>query len=284
MRCPVPSPVAVACGPAQNDTNVACTRQILPGRILAAPSWVLPGTLAENCAFLAGRVDEVGLLLLESEACLAYGPDDLPPDLALLPLRWHVHLPLDLPWNDPGRAARICAALLDKVRFLTAGSRAGPSVRAVLHPPVRDPADRGADARALAVFANALANGGHDPALLLLENIRGNDLSGLHGFVREAGCGVCLDTGHALAYEQDALWSDALLLEKAGILHLNAPGPAPAVGRHYPLTALDPAGRERCARLCRQAFARAVIMPELFGWQDILDSLGLIRSWLLPRE
>ena len=74
----------------------------LAGR-LAAPSFVLPGTVAANARFLAHKVDEVALCFFEARACLAYGPEDLPPDLADLPLRWHVHLPVDQPW--PARAA-----------------------------------------------------------------------------------------------------------------------------------------------------------------------------------
>ena len=32
---------------------------------ISAPSWVIPGTIAENCRFLAGKVDEVALLFLK---------------------------------------------------------------------------------------------------------------------------------------------------------------------------------------------------------------------------
>ncbi|MDO5484253.1 MAG: hypothetical protein Q4F27_05035, partial [Desulfovibrionaceae bacterium] len=73
------------------------TGHALAGR-LAAPSFVLPGTVAENAAFLAGKVDEVALCLFEAQACLAYTAADMPAALADLPLRWHVHLPVDLPW------------------------------------------------------------------------------------------------------------------------------------------------------------------------------------------
>ena len=99
------------------------------GRILAAPSWLVPGTVADNCRFLAGRVDEVGLLFFETDACLAYSTKELPENLAELPLSWHVHLPVDLPWQEPETCADICLQLLRKVAFLRPN-------RAVLHPPV----------------------------------------------------------------------------------------------------------------------------------------------------
>ena len=46
---------------------------------LAAPSFVIPAGVAENARFLADKVDEVGLCLFETRACLSYGPQDLPP-------------------------------------------------------------------------------------------------------------------------------------------------------------------------------------------------------------
>ena len=79
------------------------TAHPLAGR-LAAPSFVLPGTVAENARFLSGRVDEMALCFFEAQACLKYGENDLPPDLAEPSesgrLRCHVHLPVDLPWRS----------------------------------------------------------------------------------------------------------------------------------------------------------------------------------------
>jgi hypothetical protein len=259
--------------------------QGIPGRIFAVPSWVIPGTLADNCVFLAGRADEAGLLFLETAACLAYGENDLPPCLADLPLRYHAHLPVDLPWAEPAKTASACAVLLDKIAFLGAEKRgAAPCpLRAVLHPPDHDPSDSGAAARKLARFADAFAVLGHAPSSLLLENVPGNDLSGLRGVIREYNFGVCPDTGHALASGRKALLRDPALLERAALLHVNAPGKGKQAGSHLPLTSLDNAGKALCASLCREAPAKAVLMLELFRWQDILDSLPLIRSWLLPQ-
>lgn len=39
--------------------------RIMSGFKLAAPSWVIPGTVADNCHFLSGKVDEVALLFLK---------------------------------------------------------------------------------------------------------------------------------------------------------------------------------------------------------------------------
>ena len=80
-----------------------------PGPVIGAPSFVMPANVADNARFLAGRVDEVALCLLEARSCLAYDDEDLPPALADRPLSWHVHLPVDLPW--PASADCRCLTL-----------------------------------------------------------------------------------------------------------------------------------------------------------------------------
>jgi hypothetical protein len=96
----------------------------------AAPSFLWPGTIAENCARLATTVPEVGLLFFETRSCLEYTDDDLPLSLAELGLRYHVHLPLDLPWAEGAEAVlETVHKLLAKCAFLQPWA-------AVLHPPL----------------------------------------------------------------------------------------------------------------------------------------------------
>jgi len=63
---------------------------------------VLPADVGTNCTALARHFPELGLCFFETEACLAYTEADLPEGLRALPVRWHMHLPLDLPWGLPG--------------------------------------------------------------------------------------------------------------------------------------------------------------------------------------
>lgn len=256
-------------------------------RRLAAPSWVRPGTMEENCLFLSEKVDEAGLLFFEAEASLAYGRKDLPLSLADLSLTYHLHFPLDLPWHHPAEAADICLALLEKTAFLsgTQGARRPfphSALAAVLHPPDADRADSGRAGRLLASFVRRFTDCGGCTGTLLLENTAGNDLLDLEGLIVEFGLGVCPDLGHMLAYGQERLLERAGLLERAALLHLNAP--AKNSGGHLPLGALDSRSRELARRLCLAVPPRTVLMLELFRWQDILDSLPLICSWLLPGD
>lgn len=233
---------------------------------VAAPSFVLPGTVAENARFLSGRVEEVGLCCFETGGCLAYTEADLPPELGELPLGWHLHLPLDLPWEVGGEtAAGAALAVFGRVAYLA------PHL-AVLHPPT----DMAPDAArtALAAFARRWRAGGGAP--LLIENIRGCQLTELGGvFLEGEGLGVCLDVGHLLGYAQGELLASGLP-ERARLIHWSAPGPRPGKDPHLPLTALTAGQRAVVLALLRRLSPRAVHLMEVFDWPGVEAS----RRWL----
>lgn len=262
----------MTCSEAEHVFSVG---QFLPGRILAAPSWVFPGSLRDNCHFLADRVDEAGLLFFESAPALAYDPEDLPPDLADLPLRYHVHLPSDLPMERPADAASVCVELLGKAAFLR-------PVCGVLHPPAITAAGGEREARLrLVAFLDAFAASGASPASLLLENTKENDLTCLETLVEDYDLRICLDMGHALAYNQKVLLRHESLLQRTGMIHVSAPGRGLGVGQHLPLTALAPGEASAARYMLRAAPPDAVIMLEMFHWPYIESSLPLLGQWLM---
>ena len=246
------------------------TPNTLEGRI-AAPSFVIPAGVAENAHFLAGKVDEVGLCLFETAACLHYGPQDLPQDLALLPLRWHAHLPVDLPWPakksaaaHPAReAANAALAVLEKTAFLHPR-------RAVLHPPVGAPDEQ---RRLLADFARHWRQATSVP--LLLENVEHSDVFCLgQEFLEEQQVGFCLDVGHLLGYAQDNLLHSTLP-ERAAMAHWSAPGER---DRHLPLTALTLPQERTAALLMARLPDDAVHMAEVFNWSGVASSLPVLAA------
>ena len=176
---------------------------------LAAPSFVWPAGLTENCRRLAPDYPEVGLLFLELAPCLAYGEDDLPPDLAGLGLSYHLHLPLDLPFAEGSGPA--CAAALELVRK-TAYLKPWAYV---LHPP-QSP-------ELLSGFMEHWTAQGRAAKEILLENTAQCGLSELWPQILELGCGVCLDLGHLLAFGQARLLEAPGLWERTRLLHLYAP-------------------------------------------------------------
>ena len=261
-----PSQTARKAAEQQSLSLPAC----LKGR-LAAPSFVLPAGVAENVRFLAGKVDEVGLCFFETQACLNYGPHDLPPDLATLPLRWHVHLPVDLPWPaarssaaHPAReAAQLALAVLDKALFLQPRC-------AVLHPPQGLPQEQ---CRLLAGFAHHWKNGCDVP--LLLENVAHSDIAALgREFLLNHELGLCLDVGHLLGYAQENLLLSSLP-EQAGMVHWSAPGDG---DRHLPLTAFTPPQAQTAAALMARFSATAIHMVEIFNWDRFVPSLPVLEA------
>lgn len=257
----------------------------LAGRI-AAPSFVMPAGVAENARFLAERVDEVALCLFESSACLQYDSGDLPPDLAALPLRWHAHLPVDLPWSrgpavrqaSPARrAACTAAAVIARLMALVPGLV--PRV-AVLHPPEGPP---DLQRTLLADFAEHWRNGADNPEAppalrhipLLLENVAHSDVACLgKNFLHEHGLGLCLDVGHLLGYAQKKLLHSALP-SQAGLLHWSAPGKG---DQHLPLTALTPSQRRIARRIMADAPSTSTHLVEVFKWEGLAASLPVLSA------
>ena len=231
---------------------------------LAAPSCVLPADVGTNCAALARHFPELGLAFFETRACLDYGEADLPRYLAALPVRWHMHLPLDLPWNlGPPAVADIILALAEKVAGLAPWAY-------VLHPP-QEP-------EALRVLALDLAGRGIGPERLLVENIRGDDLARMWPVVRELGLGACLDLGHMLEHGQEDFLNLPGLWTHARMLHLNAPDPA-RPGRHAGLDALDAAGRALLGRMLAGFAPGGTVVLELFGPRELFDSLRYVSGF-----
>lgn len=234
---------------------------------VAAPSFVLPGSIVENVRFLTGRVEEVALCFFENAACLAYTEQELPPDLRDLPLRWHVHLPFDLPWPDDTSAAACRPALtcvqrlLDKIAFLSPHC-------AVLHAPNAPTEVR----QELLRHASRFWHDYHDMPLLL-ENTYNCDVLELgEGFLEEIGLGFCLDVGHLLGYAQHALRT-SVLPSRAALLHWSAPCGRDA---HAALTRFTDEECVLLRELMPRLSAQAVHLLEIFRWRALEESLPVL--------
>lgn len=252
------------------DAPQAFSNAGLPPWSLAAPSCVWPADLGTNCAALARHFPEIGLCFFETAACLAYGEADLPPGLAGLPLRWHLHLPLDLPWDLGAPAvAEIILALAEKVAGLAPWAY-------VLHPP---PEPLHADGpEQLEALALALAQGGLGPETLLVENIAGRDLERMWPVVRKLNLGVCLDLGHLLTHGQQEFLDLPGLWAQTRMLHLNAPDPA-RPGRHAALTTLDAAGHALLGRMLAAFAPGGTVVLELFSPHELFASLRFLEGF-----
>lgn len=246
---------------------------------LAAPSFVLPGDVAANGRFLAGRVDEVALCFFETQACLAYTRADIPSDLATLPgrdgapLRWHVHLPLDLPWPPDRNAAACRDTARLALRVLHRAEHLAPRC-AVLHAPAGSPDQQ---RRMLTAFIEVWRR--HCSVPLLLENTEHCDVLSLgENFLFAQGAAFCLDVGHAMGYAQATLLRSSLPA-RARMIHWSAPGKGDA---HAALSAWTSAQRRTAEALAGILPPSATHVLELFSWQRLQASLPILNELLAP--
>jgi len=230
---------------------------------LAAPSYVWPDTVAANCRLLEGLFPEVGILLFETESSLEYTDSDLPPWLSDLDLRYHVHLPLDLPWGKGFDAAfSKIEKLAAKVAFL--------SPRAfVLHPPP--------ERSLVAETALRWRKLGLDPEILLLENTRECGALQTLEYASALGLGLCLDLGHLLAYEQFSPAGEAFW-DRVRMLHVSAPE-GPGQSGHLCLSRLDAPGRDLLRSMLARIRRDTVITLELFNEPDLFTSVDVLSAW-----
>jgi hypothetical protein len=229
---------------------------------MAAPSFVIPAGAAENSRFLADYFSEISLLFFETEACLKYTDLDLPPDLANLPVKWHVHLPLDLPWyRGLDTAFEKIAGLIKKAAYLS------PHVY-VLHPPTVP--------NMLVPLAHKFHEVEIDPANILLENVDETDLVSLWDEALEGGYSTCLDLGHIITYSQHSILDLPGLWETVRMLHLYAPGEK---GRHTSLVNLDKNGQE-LLRTMIEHFQGNTLTMEVFDEKGIFESADLLARLL----
>lgn len=287
---------------------------------LAAPSCVIPGTVAENADALAARVAtgavparggapfpelaEIALCFFEAEACAAYGDDDLPPRLASLPFAWHAHLPVDLDWSRGGAAAADRARyVLDRAAFLAPRAAVlhapdfppelTPELAPALAPelPPEPAAGRAAPGHAaprarnvaqlLADFARRWYARGGPP--LLLENTASCDVACLGAdFLATHGLGFCLDAGHLLGYAQRRLLASTLP-ERAALVHWSAPGPVAGRDRHLALDALTPEQADVARSLLARVPAGATHLLEVFSLEGVAASAACLARWAAAR-
>ncbi|WP_035075613.1 cobamide remodeling phosphodiesterase CbiR [Maridesulfovibrio zosterae] len=233
---------------------------------LAAPSWVIPGNIAENCRYLAGKVDEIALLFFETESCLSYTEEDLPSDLAECGLSFHIHHPLDLPWHKGGaRVAEIVLALNEKAAHLN-------PLRHVVHPPAAGNTAEGN----LRDFASSLNGAGIRAEQVLFENTKINSLGEDVAVIRDLGFKICLDLGHILAYAQQSILKYGDFAGLVDMIHLNSPGIG---GKHESLELLDDEGINILNQIFDLLSADGTVTVEVFEEKSFFNSLQFLDEY-----
>ncbi len=254
---------------------------------IGTTSFVHPAGWLENARRLAGRVQDVEILLFEAPAgSNAPSPDEIAA-LARLGedagLTWSVHAPLGiaLASEDPGRRRAAIDAVSRAVELTAPLSPHAVVVH--LAPGEREgdplPSDPAAFRRRAAESLREVLATGLPPAALCLETLE-YDFALAEPVVEELGLSVALDVGHLA---RDGVPFDAVLARNLGRSRVvqwhgtDSSGRDHRSLRHYPR-----ADALRLVRALRAAGWAGVLTLEVFRETDLDESLAILAE--LERE
>ena len=194
---------------------------------LSTTSYIYPDHILPNVAMLAPFLDEIELVLFESE-----GENNFPGDAqikGLMNFRLHqditfnVHLPIDIFLGDKNEEIRSRGISIVK-KFIEQTLCLHPSVF-ILHFDLRD--KNGQEAQDVETWRNRILQSskeilesGIEPNRVSIETL-GYPFGWVEDIVRQCGFSICLDIGHILLYGQDLKFYLNQYLPEASIVHLH---------------------------------------------------------------
>lgn len=261
---------------------------------LGATSYIYPADILENVKRLLGRVEDIELVLFETDqgrnlsereieklALLRYGRD----------LSFTAHLPLGLMLGgdkeERATGVEVIRRLIEQLRPLS-------PLGFILHlPVVRSKANtdfielEGTDLtrwqEGCRRSLEEILAIGIDPPLLCLENL-GYPFAYVEEFLEGYGLSVCLDVGHLALYGLSIPEFVDHYLPRTRIVHLHG-----CDGKRDHLALANPLPMDQASlleRLCQREFS-GVLTLEVFSEKDLHQSQGLIQDYLgsiLPRK
>ncbi len=252
---------------------------------LGATSYILPAGILPNLHYLAGKVQDVELVLFEVDD----GPNNLPTPAQVdemnalareHSLTYTVHLPLDLRLADDGslrhisleKARRVieCARPLNPLAYVTHldGKAVLPLAHRTAHPALN---------RWLEQAETSLRQAGEwagGPEKLAVENLEGCPLDFYEPIFERVPVSRCVDVGHLWLDGHDPLPYLRRALPRARVIHIHGL----AERDHRSLTFAAPGALR--AVLDELIYARydGVFTIEVFSEEDFLTSLQALEA------
>lgn len=251
---------------------------------IGTTSYVIPADITPNVRFVADRVEDVELLILESD-----DQSPLPPPAVLAELRsiasthgltYTVHLPLDIDTGNPSPEVRrqSVGRIVRTVRHFQPLQPFGY----LLHLPfpqwrTASDSDRTAWHAQCASSLADLAAAGIDPAELCVETLE-YPFEWVDDLLDRFGLSVCLDVGHLLIEDRDVPAALDRYWPRVRILHLHGT----AGGKdHLALSRMDPALLSLIfSRLVEQPDRERVATIEVFNRDRFEESWAAVESFL----
>jgi len=250
---------------------------------LGTTSFIYPAGYRENVARLGGHLDEIELLMFESQPS-SRPSKTLVHDLMRLgeahAVTYNVHLPTDLALSHPDEDVRHRSCRILK-SFLETLTPLNPTVH-VLHLPPPDGIHGAGDLLAWQRTAGEtlenILETGLTPRRLALENLFFPS-EWLTPLVEAFDLGVCLDIGHLALQEGDLEGFLNLHGRRVVITHLHGIRNGKD---HGPLGGLPP-GYRRLLTAWLGDFEGSVSL-EVFGYEPLLESLTCLDGWMSPAD
>lgn len=248
---------------------------------IGSTSYVIPDHILPNVEFLASRVDDVQLVLFETDEYGSNLPsvtevERLNRLAAENDLTYTVHLPLDLRLGDGGSAGHV--SLLKARRVIEATRPLRPRAY-TLHLDGRGLAEattveersvwRRASAQALRLVAEWVER----PDLLSIENLEAWDPEVFAPLLLELPVSRTIDVGHFWLTGADPLPHLTQWIHRAGVVHLHGV----AQRDHASLSLVPPAELDRVTRFLGEHFS-GVVTLEVFNVHDFETSLAALRE------
>ncbi len=210
---------------------------------LGTTSYILPDEILPNVRWLAPQIDDIELVLFESDTLSNIPTPSFVAELKAIALdqaiTYTIHLPLDIVLGHPDPAVRaqsleICLRLADRVEPLSPFAYivhcTGDQRGQVPSEDMRRWLD--GHRQSLVTLANRLG-----PRRLCLETLE-YPFDFLLPLIMEIDLGVCLDIGHLMLHQRDVLGHFDRLVERIHVIH--AHGIVDGID-HQSLASCDPA-------------------------------------------
>lgn len=247
----------------------------MSGFRIGTTSYIKPADILPNVRYLAGRIQDVELVLFEVDD----GGNNLPSAQVVEELvsiaRGHdlsftVHLPLDLQMGAQGAARH---RSLEKAQAVIERTRPLRPWAYVLHLDGAgideylswvDQAVQSLDQTA--AWAGA-------PELLAVENLEGYPLDTLDPVLEQVEASRCVDVGHLWLDGHDPLPFLRRHLDRTRVIHLHGIGSRD----HQSLAHVEPGELRRVFNMLDQEQYGGVVTLEVFGEQDFNESMAVLE-------
>ncbi|MDP6524818.1 MAG: cobamide remodeling phosphodiesterase CbiR [Kiritimatiellia bacterium] len=255
------------------------TAETRPFRV-GTTSFILKDDILPNVRFLADKVDDIELLLFESDGQSPLPGEDVVEALASLAtqhrLSYTVHLPLDAWIGSEDESVRSLSVAKHSAvirRFLPLQPRGY-----VLHCRLNDPpGDLDRWREAVARSLDEILDAGIPPQRLCIE-ILDYPFEWIEPVVRAHGASICMDLGHVIAAGRSVTECIDQYLDRTEIVHLHG---VDDKRDHRSLSKLPPDLLATIlARLANDTKRDRVLTLEVFDRDTFEESLALIKEYL----